>query len=76
MWKTLLVAIAIVALMPHVGACQDAKTALEGVAKAMGGADLKSIQYSGSGSTFARWPEPKSHRAVATIQCQKLHPLD
>ena len=58
MWKTLLVAIAIVALMPHVGACQDAKTALEGVAKAMGGTDLKSIQYTGSGSTFAVGQNP------------------
>ena len=58
MWKTLLVAMAIVALMPHVGACQDAKTALEGVAKAMGGTDLKSIQYSGSGSTFAVGQNP------------------
>ena len=58
MWKTLLVAIAIVALMPQVGACQDAKTALEGVAKAMGGTDLKSIQYSGSGSTFAPGQNP------------------
>ena len=49
MWKTLMVVIAVVALMPQVGACQDAKTALEGVAKAMGGTDLKSIQYAGSG---------------------------
>jgi glyoxylase-like metal-dependent hydrolase (beta-lactamase superfamily II) len=58
MWKTLLIVVAIVALMPQVGACQDAKTTLEGVAKAMGAADLKSIQYSGSGSTFAVGQNP------------------
>jgi hypothetical protein len=53
MWKTLMIVIAVVALMPQMGVCQDAKATLEGVAKAMGGTDLKSIQYSGSGSTFA-----------------------
>jgi glyoxylase-like metal-dependent hydrolase (beta-lactamase superfamily II) len=58
MWKTLMVVIAVAALMPHVGACQDAKTTLDGVAKAMGGTDLKSIQYSGSGSTFAVGQNP------------------
>jgi glyoxylase-like metal-dependent hydrolase (beta-lactamase superfamily II) len=58
MWKTLLIVVAIAALMPQVGACQDAKTTLEGVAKAMGAADLKSIQYSGSGSTFAPGQSP------------------
>jgi glyoxylase-like metal-dependent hydrolase (beta-lactamase superfamily II) len=58
MWKTLMVVVAVVALLPQVGACQDAKTVLEGVAKAMGGTDLKSIQYSGSGSTFAVGQNP------------------
>jgi glyoxylase-like metal-dependent hydrolase (beta-lactamase superfamily II) len=58
MWKTLLVAIAIVALIPQVGACQDAKTALDGVAKAMGATDLKTIQYSGSGSIFSPGQSP------------------
>jgi hypothetical protein len=43
MTKTLMIVIAVVALMPQVGVCQDAKIALEGVAKAMGGTDLKSI---------------------------------
>ena len=57
-WKTLMVVIAVVALIPQLGACQDAKTVLEGVAKAMGGTDLKSIQYSGSGSTFAIGQNP------------------
>jgi glyoxylase-like metal-dependent hydrolase (beta-lactamase superfamily II) len=56
--KTLLVVIAVVAFMPHVGACQDAKAVLEGVANAMGAADLQSIQYSGSGSTFAPGQSP------------------
>jgi glyoxylase-like metal-dependent hydrolase (beta-lactamase superfamily II) len=58
MWKTLMVVITVVALMPQVGACQDAKAVLEGVAKAMGAADVKSIQYSGSGSTFAPGQSP------------------
>jgi len=58
MTKTLMIVIAVVALMAHVGACQDAKTTLEGVAKAMGGTDLKSIQYSGSGSTYAVGQNP------------------
>src|SRR5262245_33445823 len=56
MWKTLslvVAVVAVVALMPQVGVCQDAKTVLEGVAKAMGGTDLKTIQYAGSGSIFA-----------------------
>src|SRR5262245_20477117 len=53
MWKTLMIVMAVVALMPQVGVCQDAKTTLEGIAKAMGGTDLKSIQYVGSGSIFA-----------------------
>jgi glyoxylase-like metal-dependent hydrolase (beta-lactamase superfamily II) len=58
MWKTLMVVIAVVALMPQVGACQDAKIVLEGVAKAMGATDLKSLQYSGSGSTFTVGQNP------------------
>jgi hypothetical protein len=58
MWKTLMVVVAVVALLPQVGACQDAKTVLEGVAKAMGGTDLKSIQYAGSGSSFAVGQNP------------------
>jgi glyoxylase-like metal-dependent hydrolase (beta-lactamase superfamily II) len=58
MWKTLIIVIAVVALMPQVGACQDAKTVLDGVAKAMGTMDVKTIQYSGSGSTFAPGQSP------------------
>jgi glyoxylase-like metal-dependent hydrolase (beta-lactamase superfamily II) len=58
MWKTLLLVIAIVTFLPYAGAGQDAKTTLEGVAKAMGGTELKSIQYSGSGSTYAVGQSP------------------
>jgi glyoxylase-like metal-dependent hydrolase (beta-lactamase superfamily II) len=58
MWKTLMGVIAVVALMWQVGACQDAKTVLEGMAKTMGATDLKTIQYSGSGSTYAVGQNP------------------
>jgi glyoxylase-like metal-dependent hydrolase (beta-lactamase superfamily II) len=58
MWKTLILAVMMVALMSQVGVCQDAKTVLEGVAKAMGATDVKSIQYSGSGTTFAVGQSP------------------
>ena len=58
MWKTLILAVMMVALMSQVGVCQDAKTVLEGVAKATGTTDLKSIQYSGSGITFAVGQSP------------------
>jgi hypothetical protein len=58
MWKTLMLIIAVVAFMSKVGECQDAKTVLEGMAKSMGATDLKSIQYSGSGSIFAVGQNP------------------
>src|SRR6266511_760768 len=53
MWKTLMLVMAVLALMVRVGESQEAKTVLEGVAKTMGATNLKSLQYSGSGSTFA-----------------------
>jgi glyoxylase-like metal-dependent hydrolase (beta-lactamase superfamily II) len=65
MWKKLMLAMAVLVLMPWVGEGQDAKTVLDGVAKNMGAADLKSIQYSASGSGYlvgqnqnpnAAWP--------------------
>jgi glyoxylase-like metal-dependent hydrolase (beta-lactamase superfamily II) len=58
MWKTLLLATTMVVLTFQIGEGQDAKSALEGVAKAMGATDLTSIQYSGSGSTFAPGQSP------------------
>jgi glyoxylase-like metal-dependent hydrolase (beta-lactamase superfamily II) len=58
MGKTLLITMAVVALMSAGGECQDAKTVLDGVAKTMGATDLKTIQYSGSGSTFAVGQNP------------------
>jgi glyoxylase-like metal-dependent hydrolase (beta-lactamase superfamily II) len=53
MWKILMLVMAVLALMVRVGESQEAKTVLDGVAKTMGATDLKSIQYSGSGSIFA-----------------------
>ena len=53
MWKTLLFVFLVVGLMFHSGQAQEAKTVLEGVAKTLGATDLKSLQYTGSGSTFA-----------------------
>ncbi len=53
MWKRLIFVMVVLALIPRVGAGQEAKAVLDGVAKTMGATDLKSIQYSGSGSTFA-----------------------
>jgi hypothetical protein len=58
MWKNLLLAMAVLALLPWVGEGQDAKSVLEGVAKSMGATDLKTIQYSGSGSAFAVGQNP------------------
>ena len=52
MWKKLLFVLVLFGLvMPQLSTGQDAKTVLAGVAKTMG--DVKSLQYSGSGSTFA-----------------------
>jgi hypothetical protein len=39
-------------LLPLAGYAQDGRAALENVAKAMGAASVKSIQYSGSGVNF------------------------
>src|SRR5262245_7877877 len=52
MWKKLIfVSIILCVLMPRLGYGQDAKAVLESVAKAMG--DVKSLQYTGSGTNFA-----------------------
>ncbi len=53
MWKTLILVMAVLALMFRVGESQEAKTVLEGVAKTMGATDLKSVQYAASGLAFA-----------------------
>jgi glyoxylase-like metal-dependent hydrolase (beta-lactamase superfamily II) len=58
MWKHLMLAMAVLALLPWVGEGQDAKSVLDGVAKSMGATDLKTIQYSGSGSAFAVGQNP------------------
>ena len=52
MWKKLIFVLVIMCvLMPRLSDGQEAKAVLDGVAKAMG--DVKSLQYTGSGSTFA-----------------------
>jgi glyoxylase-like metal-dependent hydrolase (beta-lactamase superfamily II) len=57
MWKKLFFVLVILCvLMPRLGYGQEAKATLEGVAKAMG--DPKSLQYTGSGSTFAVGQNP------------------
>jgi len=57
MWKKLVfVLIICVLVMPQLSHGQEAKAVLEGVAKAMG--DVKSLQYAGSGTTFALGQNP------------------
>jgi glyoxylase-like metal-dependent hydrolase (beta-lactamase superfamily II) len=58
MWKKLILAMAVLMLLPQIGQTQEAKAMLEGVSKAMGATDLRSIQYSGSGSAFAVGQNP------------------
>jgi len=53
MSKKLPVVVALIALLSGAALAQDAKAVLDSAAKAMGAADLKSIQYSGSGSNFS-----------------------
>ena len=69
MWKKLISVLVIVrVLMPRLGYRQDAKAVLEGVAKAMG--DVKTVQYTGSGSTYAvgQSPVPGCHGRVLTLK--------
>jgi len=57
MWKKLVfVLIICVLVMPQLSHGQEAKAVLDGVAKAMG--DVKSLQYAGSGTTFALGQNP------------------
>jgi len=57
MWKKLVFVLIIgVLIMPQLSHGQEAKAVLEGVAKAMG--DVKSLQYAGSGTTFALGQNP------------------
>ena len=53
MWQTLFFVFLVVGLMCQAGHTQEAKTVLEGVAKILGATELKSLHYTGSGSTFA-----------------------
>ena len=50
--NTLALMAVLVLLSPLAGYAQDGRAALEGVAKAMGAAGVKSIQYSGNGVNF------------------------
>ena len=75
MWKKLIFVLVIMCvLMPRLSDGQEAKAVLDGVAKAMG--DVKSLQYTGSGSTICGGPERGSRGAMAAFQRQKLHPDD
>jgi glyoxylase-like metal-dependent hydrolase (beta-lactamase superfamily II) len=55
MSKKLLLVLVVVGLglLPGLSAAQDAKLVLADVAKVMGATDVKSLQYTGSGTTFA-----------------------
>ncbi len=52
MRRLLILMAVLVLLFPLAGYAQDGRAALEGVAKAMGAASVKSIQYSGNGVNF------------------------
>jgi len=52
MRRPLILMAVLVLLFPLAGYAQDGRAALEGVAKAMGAASVKSIQYSGNGVNF------------------------
>ena len=57
MWKQVFfVLVMLCVLMPRLSNGQEAKAVLAGVAKAMG--DVKTLQYTGSGSTFAIGQSP------------------
>ena len=45
--------VSLLAVLPAVAIAQDAETVLSNVAKAMGAENLRTIQYFGSGSSFA-----------------------
>jgi glyoxylase-like metal-dependent hydrolase (beta-lactamase superfamily II) len=52
MRRSLILTVVLVLLFPLAGYAQDGRAAVEGVAKAMGAASVKSIQYSGNGVNF------------------------
>jgi glyoxylase-like metal-dependent hydrolase (beta-lactamase superfamily II) len=58
MHETLVVMAAAILLSPLAAHAQDGRSVLESVAKAMGATTLKSIQYSGSGVSFASGQSP------------------
>lgn len=51
--RSVLVAVGLVVLVAQPASLQDAATVLEGVSRAIGAADLKTIQYSGTGFAFS-----------------------
>src|SRR2546426_11849903 len=57
MWKKLIFVLVVgVLIMPQLSHGQEAKAVLDGVTKAMG--DVKSLQYTGSGTNFAVGQSP------------------
>jgi glyoxylase-like metal-dependent hydrolase (beta-lactamase superfamily II) len=58
MWQTLLVVIAIFGFVLQLSHAQEVNPVLVDVAKTMGAIDLKALQYTGSGSTFAPGQSP------------------
>ena len=76
MWQTLLVVLAIFGFMLQLSHAQEANPVLVDVAKAMGAIDLKSLQYTGSGSLFATGQNPSPGMPWLRYQRQKLHPHD
>ena len=62
----------VVLLSPLAATAQDAS--LDQVAKAMGAAGVKSIQYSGQRRELSDRPELQPGHAVAAVHRQELHP--
>ena len=59
MWQKLLIVLVVVGfIMPQLGYAQESHPALVDIAKTMGAIDLKSLQYTGSGATFAPGQSP------------------
>lgn len=58
MWKKLIFVLVVFVLMPRLGNGEETKAVLAGVAKTMGAMDLKSLQYTGSGTVFAVGQSP------------------
>lgn len=58
----------LLAALPAASQTQDAKTILSNVAKAMGSENLRTLQYSGSGSIYTAGPNGAAPRVHATLK--------